>query len=185
MPIYDVSEYHSTRIRAPINRVYDAISTADLNRSLIVRLLIRLRGLRGSPSPVHQHRTPGLDLGALMKSGFVLLGEHRPNEIALGLIGRFWTSAGGRCRINDADAFRHFDQPGYAKAVWNFSLVDEGEATTRLATETRVRCLDDRSRLRFRMYWSVIGPFSGLIRREVLRTIRNAAESSELRVQGP
>lgn len=182
MPVYDVSEYHETPVRAPINRVYDAISTADLNRSLIVRLLVRLRGLSGSLSRGHHQRTPSLDLGSLMKTGFVLLGEHGPNEIALGLIGRFWTRGGGRCRMNDADDFRHFDQPGYAKAVWNFSLVKEGEAATRLATETRVRCLDDRSRLRFRMYWSVIGPFSGLIRREVLRTIRNAAESSEFKL---
>jgi hypothetical protein len=180
MPIYDVSEYHETTVRAPIGRVYDAVWTADLSRSLIVRLLLRLRALPRSLSPRDQQRNPNLNLDAVMKSGFVLLGEHRPNEIALGLIGRFWTPAGGRCRMNDAEAFRDFDQPGYAKAVWNFSLVEDGRATTRLATETRVRCLDDSSRRRFRMYWSVIGPFSGLIRREVLRAIRRSSESTEL-----
>jgi hypothetical protein len=177
MPIYDVSEYHETTVRAPINRVYDAIRTADLNRSLIVRLLLRLRALPRSLSSNDQQRNPNLNLDAVMKGGFVLLGENRPNEIALGLIGRFWTPAGGRCRVNDAEAFRNFDQSGYAKAVWNFSLVEDGSAATRLATETRVRCLDDSSRWRFRMYWSVIAPFSGLIRREVLRAIRRSSES--------
>jgi hypothetical protein len=177
MPIYDVSEYHETTVRAPINRVYDSVRTADLNRSLIVRLLVRLRGLPHSLSRGNQQRRPNLNLDALMKSGFVLLGEHHPNEIVLGLIGRFWTPAGGRCRVKDAEAFRDFDQSGYAKAVWNFSLVEDGPTATRLATETRVRCLDDGSRRRFRLYWTVIAPFSGLIRREVLRAIRRSSES--------
>ena len=177
MPAYDVSEYHETTVRAPINRVYDAIRTADLSRSLIVRLLVRLRALPRSLSRGDQQRKPNLNVDALMKSGFVLLGEHRPNEIALGLVGRFWTPAGGRCRMDGADAFREFDQSGYAKAVWNFSLVEESRTATRLATETRVRCLDDGSRWRFRLYWSVIAPFSGLIRREVLRAIRRSSES--------
>ncbi len=177
MPVYDVSEYHETAVRAPSGRVYDALRTADLGASFIVRLLLELRALPRSLSLGDQHRKPNLNLDALMKSGFVLLGENRPNEIALGLIGRFWTPAGGRCRMNDADAFRDFDQSGYAKAVWNFSLVEEGRTATRLATETRVRCLDLSSRWRFRMYWSVIAPFSGLIRREVLRAIRRSSES--------
>ena len=76
-----------------------------------------------------------------------------------------------------ADEFAAFDSAGYAKAVWNFSLVEDSPEVTRLATETRVRCLDKASRLRFRMYWAVIAPFSGLIRREALRMIRRSSES--------
>src|SRR5215213_1917910 len=48
----------------------------------------------------------------------------------------------------------------------------------RLATETRVRCTDPASRRSFLRYWTVVGPFSGLIRREMLRSIRRAAESA-------
>lgn len=82
----------------------------------------------------------------------------------------------------DADDFRAFDRPGYAKAVWNFSLVEESAGITRLATETRVHCLDDVSRLRFRVYWAMIAPFSGLIRRETLRAIRKTAEGTEYKL---
>jgi hypothetical protein len=46
---------------------------------------------------------------------------------------------------------------------------------SRLATETRVRALDDRARRRFRLYWLAIGPFSGLIRRRWLRAVQEAA----------
>ena len=178
MPACDVSEFHQTTVRAPIQRVYDALWTADLGGSLIVRSLLRLRQLpaifttTGNPT-----QNLHLNLAAIIKGGFVLLGESAPNEIALGLAGRFWTLSGGRCQL-DVDGFRAFDRPGYAKAVWNFSLVEEGPAITRLATETRVRCLDEASGRRFRAYWALIAPFSGLIRREALRTIRKNAESS-------
>ena len=46
---------------------------------------------------------------------------------------------------------------------------------SRLATETRVWALDDRTRRRFRLYWLAIGPFSGLIRRRWLRAAQEAA----------
>ncbi len=176
MPAYDVSEFHETTVRAPIQRVYDALRTADLGTSPIVRLLLRLRGLPAILTTGGHKRNPKLNLDAIMKGGFVLLGEHPPNEIALGLVGRFWTLSGSRCRVS-ADEFTAFDMPGYAKAVWNFSLVEESAEVTRLATETRVRCLDSASRRRFRMYWVLIAPFSGLIRREALRMIRRSSES--------
>lgn len=188
MPVYDVSEYHETRIRAPIGRVYDSLRTTDLGTSLIVRLLLTLRALPDLLSRKRRHRESGIDFESLLKSGFVLLGENPPTEIAVGLVGKFWTAAGGTCRLSSAAEFKAFEQAGYAKAVWNFSLVEDGVDGTRLATETRVRCVDDGSRWLFRLYWSVIAPFSGMIRREVLRAIRKESEvrgqKSEFRSQG-
>jgi hypothetical protein len=176
MPTCDVSEFHQCLVRAPIERVYAALRTADLGGSPIIRLLLRLRGLLAASTTVdHRRRNTELTLDTILNNGFVLLGENPPNEIALGLVGRFWTKSGGRCRVT-ADEFIGFDAPGYAKAVWNFSLVEENEGVTRLATETRVTCLDRASRRRFRTYWALIAPFSGLIRREALRMIRKSAE---------
>jgi len=48
---------------------------------------------------------------------------------------------------------------------------------SRLATETRVWALDDRTRRRFRLYWLAIGPLSGLIRRRWLRAVQEAARA--------
>ena len=176
MPACDVSEFHQTTVRAPIQRVYDTLWRVDLADSNTVRLLLRLRGLTTISTSGGRKGKPVLNLAAILKGGFVLLGENAPNEIALGLAGRFWTLSGNRCHL-DVDEFRAFDQAGYAKAVWNFSLVEEGVGITRLATETRVRCLDDESRRRFRAYWAFVAPFSGLIRREALRAIRKTAEA--------
>ena len=48
---------------------------------------------------------------------------------------------------------------------------------SRLATETRVKALDEGTRRRFRLYWLAIGEFSGLIRRRWLRAAQEAARA--------
>ena len=174
-PVYDVSEYHETGVHAPIQTVYDALRTTDFGASPIIRILLRLRQLPASLGKPRQPRMI-LNLDAILKSGFILLGENAPTEIAIGVIGQFWKLSGGRSCV-DAAGFDAFDKPGYAKAVWNFSLVDLGANVTRLATETRVVCTDRASKLRFRLYWALIGLFSGLIRRQVLRAIKRKAET--------
>jgi hypothetical protein len=115
-----------------------------------------------------------LTLEHAIAARFILLGQRPPHEIALGAIGRFWTAASKPVRVAP-DAFGRFQEPGYAKAVWDFTLAPIGDGATRLATETRVWCADAASRRRFRLYWLVIRPFSGLIRRQMLRSIAREA----------
>lgn len=112
---------------------------------------------------------------------FILLGERQNEELLLGLVGRFWTPSGKLLRL-DAKGFRNFDDPGYAMAVWNFTLREQLDKSVQLETETRVFCTDAASRRRFKFYWLIIGAFSGLIRREVLQAIKRNAE--ELASQG-
>jgi hypothetical protein len=109
--------------------------------------------------------------------GFHILAEKPEEELLLGLVGRFWTLRGELRRVNTED-FRSFNERGYAKAVWNFSLSRQADETVLLETETRVRCLDEESRKRFRFYWMLIGSFSGVIRRDVLKAIKRTAEES-------
>jgi hypothetical protein len=47
-----------------------------------------------------------------------------------------------------------------------------------MVTETRVLCTDDEARRRFSLYWRLVGPFSALIRRVLLRRIKREAERS-------
>ncbi len=42
---------------------------------------------------------------------------------------------------------------------------------SRLITETRVAAADRRALLLFRMYWTIVGPFSRLIRQRWLRAV--------------
>jgi hypothetical protein len=168
MPRFEVSQRHAMVVDAPPARTFEAVRSFDLAGSPVSRLLIRARGLL-RPGPL------GLD--QLLARGAMVLGEEAPRELLLGLVGRPWTPLGGIVRHLDADGFRAFDRPGYAKVGWNFTVEERGRGS-RVRTETRIHCADERSRRAFARYWRVIGPFSGVIRREALRSIRERAEAS-------
>lgn len=174
---YDATERHHLDIHAPIEKVYAAVRELDVSHSRLIRALFMLRGLPAFMfSPRRTQQPLGLNLTALLKSGFVFLGETLPQEIVLGLIGKFWTASGCIQKL-DAAGFQNFSIPGFAKAVWNFSLESRETEITRLHTETRVLCLDAASRRRFRLYWLFIRPFSGLVRMEMLRAIKRKTEN--------
>jgi hypothetical protein len=173
LPAYDVAARYSTDINAPLERVYDAVQRVDLTQSTITRWLLALRGL-ARPS-----RKATLTLADVIEGGFIPLVEDRPRELLLGLVGKFWTPTGCVQHL-DAAGFRSFAQPGFAKAVWNFSVREKGDGLTELATETRVLCLDAPSRRRFRLYWFFVGPFSGWMRKEALRLVKQEAEREEI-----
>ena len=164
LPVYDVIMRHAVSMPAPASAVWAALHRADFAGAWYVRALLILRGLR---RPGHTDR---LTLDRVVRGVFIPLGERPGREIALGLIGRFWTPSGGRLTLAPQD-FKGFARPGYAKAVWTFVVEPDGPAATRLVTETRVACVDAPSRRRFRLYWLVVRPFSGLIRHAMLAAV--------------
>lgn len=164
------SERHDIIVKASARKVYEAAWQVDFADSFAVRWLLRLRGMP----------TSNFSLAAVERSIFKKLEEDPGREVVLGLIGRFWTLFGDLRPIRTPEAFQSFEEAGYAKAVWNFSVTDEGEFS-RLTTETRVRCLDDESRRSFGFYWTIIKPFSGAIRTEILKAVKQRAELSPAR----
>ncbi len=163
---YDFVERHDISIHAGAADIYRAANEVDFSESFIIKWLLRLRGMSGT----------NVTLKSMKRSRFEILGETLNKEMVLGLVGRFWTLQGDLKKI-DAESFKKFDTTGYAKAVWNFSLAKDGDET-RLSTETRIKCLDAESRRSFEWYWMLIRPFSGLIRMEMLKTIKNRVEMS-------
>jgi hypothetical protein len=175
-PKFDANEIHRITISASRQTVYEALWTADLGNSLLIKLLLFLRSMpafvarRGKSFP----RNRKVTLQTLIDSGFGVLTERPSEEIVLGVTGRFWRLTGNLSAFNRSD----FEVPvalGFARGVWNFS-VDSQEGRTILQTETRVVCGDAASRKKFRAYWLVVRPFSGLIRLIMLRNVRKAAE---------
>ncbi|HEX8710064.1 MAG TPA: hypothetical protein VF723_17615 [Pyrinomonadaceae bacterium] len=173
LPRYDMRERHRTKVRASADVTYAAIRRLDISEARFSMLLFRLRGLAGGSFAA----PPGFNLDDFLQRCFILLGERPNEELLLGLVGRFWTASGGLRRL-DREGYRSFDERGYAKAAWNFSLSESTGDSVLLETETRVYCLDEASRKRFRLYWTFIGAFSGLIRREILQCIKRTAERS-------
>jgi hypothetical protein len=176
-PNPDEVETHRITIAAHREVVYRALWTADVGGSFVIKLLLLLRSLpgfvaRGKPLP----RSQRITLKNLIESGFGLLAEEAESEVVLGVDGRFWRPTGNLSPFRRKD----FDGPvpkGTARAVWNFSVNESVDGRTILATETRITCGDAVSRRKFRAYWFFVRPFSGLIRRLMLRRVRKAVES--------
>lgn len=154
MPHCDFVERHATVARATPERIYAAIRRADFASHPIVRALVAMRGIR---------RSSIYDM-------FCVLADDPPRELVLGVQGPFWRPD---CKLHpiDAETFTGPVPPNAARAAWNFFIEPDG----RITTETRILCADD-ARTKFRLYWLVIRPFSGVIRRMMLRAIRREAE---------
>ena len=175
-PKFDATEVHQVVVAAAPQAVYDALWVADLGSPLI-KLLLLLRALPGFIArrcrdwPASQ----AITLQTVVDSGFGLLAETPNQEIVLGVTGRFWRPAGNLSAFVRSD----FDRPvaaGVARGVWNFSVSQKDAGQTVLRTETRVVCGDPASRRKFRAYWLLVRPFSGLIRLIMLRRVRKVAE---------
>jgi len=175
-PNPDEVEVHSIKIDASPENVHRALWTADLGGSLVIKLLMGLRTLPefilhgGGKLP----RDLRITLKTITSSGFGLLADE-PEEIVLGVNGKFWRPTGNLAPFNRAD-FDRAVPAGSARGVWNFSLKPNGAGTI-LSTETRVTCGDPRSLKKFRTYWIFVRPFSGLIRLVMLRAVKRACTS--------
>jgi hypothetical protein len=176
---YDFAERHQLVAPAEPAAVYAALRRLDLSRSRVIRWLFLLRGLPALFTRARRRGPPlHLTMDSLLRSGFVLLADDAPREMVLGLAGRFWTPSGGRVLLTAAE-FQSFEQPGYAKVAWNFTLAPAGGGRTLLSTETRVLCYGATARRCFRIYWLLIRPFSGWIRMEMLRAAGCQAQTAQ------
>ncbi|HZN75913.1 MAG TPA: hypothetical protein VFC00_30145 [Micromonosporaceae bacterium] len=160
LPRWHFAERHCRRTSAAPAALLTAAEEVTWREVTVMRALMRIRsaGLLRLDAD-----RPILDTMATI--GFTVL-DRTADELVLGAIGRPW--AVGRTRPDPDIPFTAFDEPGWAKMIANFSVSDGV-----LATETRVLLTDARSRRAFRLYWLLIRPFSGLIRRRWLAAIDN------------
>jgi hypothetical protein len=165
LPEYDFSEVHDILINQSPERIFSLMYDFDFTESKLIRFLFRLRGMK-SGMTIKQ---------GILEENFIELGYRQNDELVLGLVGQFWKVTGNLKKI-EPSKFRHFGEPGFLKATWNFKLIPNGEQQTTLQTETRVYCIDRKAKTKFSRYWFFIRPFSGLIRKEILRLIKKKAE---------
>jgi hypothetical protein len=184
MPEADVTAAYAITVAAPASRVYDALRRTDFGRHPLIAFLMGLRAIPAlltAPAATWRRLRPPVGTtgaaGSLLRGAFVLLEDRPPEGLVLGLTGRFWTPTGGLL-ATDVATFRECPPPGTARAAWEFGLEALPDGRTRLRTETRVRCSDPQTRRRFRRYWRLVAPGSGLIRRAILRRVRQTAEAA-------
>ena len=184
LPEYEAVEKHQIVVHATADKTYRAIRTADLGAAVPVKVLLAIRALPGAIAAggrgirgLRRRASERITLHDFERRGFSVLAENPPHELLIGIVGAFWKPSGGLCSTNP-DHFRGPQQEGTARGAWNFSIDDIGRGKVRLSTETRVDTADQRSSRAFRAYWIFVRPGSGLIRRYMLKSIREEAESS-------
>lgn len=168
MPAYDRSEVHRRKVGAPPSALWNAIYDLRADELPAMRALMGIRTLCRRVDKSDRTVLEGFG-----RMGFRPLAEEPERELVVAGIGQFWKPSGGLRKVTDKDQFLNFEEPGYAKVAFNFRI-----QTSELSTETRIAATDAQARRRFGLYWLLIRPGSGLIRREWLRALDRRALAS-------
>jgi len=175
MPVWQFEEHHATRVRAPVDRAWQAVRGVTAGEIALFRTLTTLRRLgRSGPESILNapERLPILDVA--IRTSFALLAEEPPREIVVGtiVIAPRGFDAGGAL---GPDVFRS-PPAGVALAAMDFQITPDGEYSI-VSTRTRVFASDGLARRTFRVYWRLIYPGSSLIRAMWLRAVHRRAEA--------
>lgn len=111
----------------------------------------------------------------------MLLGERPENEIALGLIGRFWRPVIAYATVRTANEFRAFTEPGFAKTTYSLSVRPLVDGRTLLSGMMRTATTDEQARRWFRRYWTLgVGSGAHVLVNGVLDVTREMAEGHDV-----
>lgn len=172
MPEYQFHERHATRIHARPEQVVRAIRESTFGDMTSLVTLLKIRGA--------VLRTPFTDTGLLQKrvldafaeAGYVPGGSETEILMCGAVNVREQRPAG----VRTLQEFAAYREPGAVKMGYHFAVAPAGDGWTAITTETRVAAPDGGSR-GMGVYWRLIVPGSGLLRRQWLEGIKRRAES--------
>jgi hypothetical protein len=108
--------------------------------------------------------------------GWVLLGERPDEEIALGLVGKFWRPVIEFAAV-DATGFKEFAEAGFAKTVYALGTRPLEDGKTLLWAMMRTATTDEHARTWFRRYWTLgVGSGAHVLAYGLLDLIQKDAE---------
>ncbi|MGE5407247.1 MAG: hypothetical protein ACM3NV_01395 [Syntrophothermus sp.] len=178
-------------VRADADAVWSALIEADLielaRRKPLIGVLGGARALPEIASRLlHGERPPGApermrlrDMPTLPMEagGWILLGERPGEEIALGLVGRFWRPVIEYANV-DAASFGAFAEPDWAKTIYALAVNPRECGVTLLTGTMRTATTDAGSRRKFDRYWTFgVGSGAHVLVRGLLEAVREDAES--------
>jgi hypothetical protein len=164
LPQFDVGARYSIRIAASPDRIFKILQSG-IPSGVLTRLLMTIRGIPRVFSKEECNEYP-----------FYKLKQSQGREIVIGIIGQFWKPVANTVPIDGLEEFLSFDQKGFCKAALNVRITPQQNGTCMLSTETRVLSYG-YAKEKFESYWHLIRPFSGLIRKEMLRKVKKQAEA--------
>ena len=108
--------------------------------------------------------------------GWVLLGERPEEEIALGLVGKFWRPVIKYAQV-DAATFKEFAEPEFAKTIYALGTRPTEDGKTVLWAIMRTASIDEPARTWFRRYWTFgVGYGAHVLVHGLLDVVREDAE---------
>lgn len=151
MPRWQFEERHEIRIGASPGRIWAAIRDVTPREIRLFQTLTAIRrfGCSGEESILNAPDHEPI-LAVATRTGFRVLVDDVPRELVIGM---------------------HVAPQVFA--VMNFCVGVDGRVTT----ETRVFAQTDAGRRKFAVYWRIIRPGSGIIRRSWLEAIKRRAEA--------
>ena len=191
LPIYDVSDAVAAVVEADRQAAWQALLDVDLlklgREAPVVGMLGALRMLpevighllhgERPAKPPESMRLRNLPSIPMYEGGWALLGERPGEEIALGLVGKFWRPVIEFARIGSAAEFREFDEPGFAKTVYDLSARALGPRRTLLSGLMRTATTDEHARRWFRRYWAFgVGSGAHILVGSLLESARRTVE---------
>lgn len=191
LPAYDVSDSVATTVEADRQTTWEALLGVDLIEVGRLKPLIGALGaarmlpelavhlLHGERPPQAPDRMTLVDTTEALadEGGWVLLAERPGEEIALGLVGRFWRPVIEYATV-EPEEFDAFDEPGWAKTVYALSARALGPASTLLEGTMRTATTDEHARRWFRRYWTFgVGSGAHVLVQGLLDVARDEAES--------
>ncbi|HCA86641.1 MAG TPA: hypothetical protein DEQ61_14830 [Streptomyces sp.] len=179
MPVSHWSTHHNRYVASPPTAAARALREVTAAEMRVMRPLVALRTLPSQLFGGETARKPA-PAGArvdMTRMGFIVLDDLPDADLVLGFVGQPWKPVLSKAVLRDLSPaeFASFDRPGYIKGVYALWAEPDGTGT-RLRTETRVYATDRGAARRFRPYWFLIEPFSGLIRRDWLAAVGRRAE---------
>jgi hypothetical protein len=172
LPDPQVRTLHRRSTGRDADRLWDAAASVQLRDAPVLGRAVRWR-------------IPGtsLDLAfrdLLRQYPFAVIAEGARWTVS-GLCGRIWTLGRDYPRIDGAKDFLAWEEPGTARVLLAHWIEGAGHEQSALVSETRIKPVDGRARLRIRALWTLVGHFEPLIGREALRSATQRAEQDQAR----
>ncbi|MDC9593263.1 hypothetical protein [Xenorhabdus sp. IM139775] len=164
---YEIHE--SKPINAPASEIIQAVKNFETPDDLFIKTLLIIRNSPDYLLKKTKRKDKNHEFG--LKT-FTVLNENS-HEISMGLTGKFWQMDLGIIEQPNLESFIQFDDNKSAKLVLRFFVKEHLDGYRSLVTETFVFCPNNHIKKIFTLYWFIIRPASGFIRKRMLSAMIN------------
>jgi hypothetical protein len=170
LPDPQVRTHHRRTAHADADRLWHATETVRVRDAPALGRAVRWR-IPGTPADAAFREL-------FRRYPFTVLAEGERWSVS-GLCGRLWTIRRDYPRIEGADEFRAWDEPGTVRVLLAHWAEPDGDDRAAVVSEARIQPVDRRAAIRLRALWALVGRFERMIGSEALRVAVQRAERDQ------